>query len=138
MTAIHLSSSAASPPTSNTRVWVGRALTAIALVFLVFDASVKLLQRPEAIEGTVALGYPASVLVPLGLLQLTLLALYLIPRTALLGAVLWTGYLGGAVATHVRVGNPIASHILFPVYVGALLWGGLWLRDRRARTMLSA
>ena len=74
---------------------------------------------------------------PLGILQLVLLALYLVPRTALLGAVLWTGYLGGAVATHVRVGNPLVSHVLFPVYVAALLWGGLWLRDRRTRALLA-
>ena len=72
----------------------------------------------------------------LGLLQLALLALYLAPRTSILGAVLWTGYLGGAVATHVRVGSPLATHILFPIYVAALLWLGLWLRDARVRALV--
>jgi hypothetical protein len=70
------------------------------------------------------------------MLQLACLVLYLVPRTSVLGAVLWTGYLGGAVATHVRVGNPLLSHTLFPIYVAALLWGGLWLRDQRVRSVL--
>jgi hypothetical protein len=74
-----------------------------------------------------------SSLITIGLIQVVCLAVYLLPRTAILGAVLWTGYLGGAIATHVRVGNPLFSHILFPIYVAALLWGGLWLRDRRLR-----
>ncbi|MEP7381756.1 MAG: DoxX family protein [Gemmatimonadota bacterium] len=127
-----------SPPSRTSRaVWVGRILTALGVLFLSFDLVVKLLQSSEAVEGTVQLGYAASVIRPLGILQLVLLILYLVPRTALLGAVLWTGYLGGAVATHVRVGNPLFSHVLFPVYVGALLWGGLWLRDRRTRVLLA-
>ena len=72
----------------------------------------------------------------LGIVQLVCLAFYLVPRTAVLGAVLWTGYLGGAVATHVRIGHPLFSHVLFPVYVAVLLWVGLWLRDERLRTVL--
>ena len=74
---------------------------------------------------------------PLGVLELVCLSLYLLPQTAVLGAILWTGYLGGAVATHVRIGNPMFSHALFPVYVGALLWLGLWLRDARLRRLPS-
>lgn len=145
MTAINLNahprmseSSMRSSARTPASVWVGRVLSSIAILFLSFDLVVKLLLLPQAVDGTVQLGYPADVIRPLGILQLVLLVLYLVPRTSLLGAVLWTGYLGGAVATHVRLGNPLFTHILFPVYVGALLWGGLWLRDQRARAVFSA
>ena len=114
----------------------GRLASGIAALFLAFDAAMKLAASPQAIEGTRALGFDPAVLLPLGLLQAILLVLYLVPRTAVLGAILWTGYLGGAVATHVRLENPWFSHILFPVYVAALTWGGLWLRDSRVRALL--
>ena len=92
--------------------------------------------RPAAvIEGTTQLGWPADVLLTLGVIQVICLIAYLIPRTSVLGAILWTGYLGGAIATHLRIDNPLFSHILFPVYIAALLWGGLWLRDRRVRAL---
>lgn len=119
-------------------IWTGRILSALGVLFLTFDAVMKVLKSAQAVEGTTQLGYPESVVVPLGLLQLVCLALYLAPRTAILGAVLWTGYLGGAVATHVRLGNPMLTHVLFPVYIAVLLWGGLSLRDRRVRTLLEA
>jgi hypothetical protein len=90
-----------------------------------------------ALQGTIQLGYPTSAVLPLGIVQLICLAVYLFPRTSVLGAVLWTGYLGGAIATHVRVGDPLFSHVLFPVYVAALLWGGLWLRDETLREVLA-
>jgi len=133
--------SAATPPTTafapaSTRLWTGRTLTAIAVLFLIFDATVKLLRLPVAVDTTVQLGYPAAVVVPLGLLELALLVVYLTPRAAPLGAILWTAYLGGAVATHVRIGNPVFTHVLFPTYVAAMLWGGLWLRDARVRALL--
>jgi DoxX-like family len=121
---------------SKKAVWTGRVLSGLAVLFLLFDAGVKVLQHPMAVQGTVELGYPQGVLVTLGIVQLVCLALYLIPRTAALGAILWTGYLGGAVATHVRIGHPLFTHVLFPVYVAALLWVGLWLRDERIRTVL--
>jgi hypothetical protein len=114
----------------------GRILSGLAVFFLAFDAGLKLLAAPEAIQGTTELGYSAAVIVPLGVVQLVCLAVYLWPRTSVLGAVLWTGYLGGAVATHVRVGSPLLSHVLFPTYLALLLWGGLWLRDRRLRALL--
>lgn len=117
-------------------VWIGRVLSGFAVLFLTFDAALKLLRLPMAIEGTTELGYPAGVVLPLGVVQVICLVLYVIPRTSVLGAVLWTGYLGGAIATHVRLGNPLFTHVLFPVYVALLLWGGLWLRDRRLRTLL--
>ncbi len=119
------------------RIWTGRILSGIAVLFLSVDGVFKLSGSDMAVKTTAELGYPASVIVPLGLLELTLLAVYLVPRTAPLGAVLWTGYLGGAIATHVRLENPLFTHILFPIYVAALLWGGLWLRDARVRTLFS-
>jgi hypothetical protein len=103
---------------------------------MLFDATLKVLQLPVAVQGTTQLGYPESVVFGLGLVQLACLVLYLVPRTSVLGAVLWTGYLGGAIATHVRLGNPLFSHILFPVYVAAFFWAGLWLRDERLRAVL--
>ncbi|WP_433932185.1 DoxX family protein [Sorangium cellulosum] len=121
---------------SSRALWTGRILSGFAVLFLGFDATGKLLQPPEFVEGTTSLGYSASVLFPLGMLQVVCLLFYVIPRTAVLGAVLWTGYLGGAIATHVRVGSPLFSHTLFPIYVAALIWGGLWLRDRRLRALL--
>ena len=123
-------------PPSRAAVWGGRVASGLACLFLAFDASMKVLQVPEAVKGTVDLGYPESVLLGLGIVQLVCLAVYLIPRTAVFGAVLWTGYLGGAIATHVRLQHPLASHVLFPVYVAVLLWGGLWLRDRAVRALL--
>jgi hypothetical protein len=108
-------------------------VSGVPTLLLALDASLKLLQLAPAIEGTVQLGYPASVVLPLGLIQLACLILYVVPRTAVLGAVLWTGYLGGAVATHVRVGNPVLTHMLVPVAIGGLLWFGLWLRDANVR-----
>ena len=123
---------------ANKTVWSGRALSGLAVLFLAFDAAIKLIQSPMAIQGTTDLGYPASVVLPLGLIQVVCLIVYLIPRTSVLGAILWTGYLGGAIATHVRLENPLFTHQLFPLYVAALLWGGLYLRDRRVRVLLRA
>ncbi|HVT46682.1 MAG TPA: DoxX family protein [Vicinamibacterales bacterium] len=118
---------------SSARLWTGRVLSGIAVLFLTFDFAVKLLRLPSTVEIMAQLGYPAAVIVPLGLVEIACLVVYLVPRTAPLGAVLWTGYLGGAMATHVRVGNPLFSHVLFPIYIAALIWGGLWLRDARVR-----
>jgi DoxX-like protein len=117
-------------------VWTGRIVSGLAVAFMAMDGVVKVLQLPVAVEGTVKLGYPSGVVLVLGIIQLSMLALYLIPRTAVLGAVLWTGYLGGAIATHVRLGNPLFSHVLFPTYVAGFLWFGLWLRDRQLRAVL--
>lgn len=135
-TAAPRSGDASTRGSSRKAIWTGRALSGLAVLFLLFDAVVKLLGHPAAVEGTTRLGYPASVLFGLGVLQVVCLVLYLVPRTSVLGAILWTGYLGGAVATHVRVGNPLFSHILFPIYIGALLWAGLWLRDARLRALI--
>jgi DoxX-like protein len=117
--------------------WSGRIATGIVVLFLAFDVGVKLLGSSQAVKGTTDLGFAASQLLPIGLIELACFALYLIPRTAPLGAVLFTGYLGGAIATHLRLGNPLFSHILFPTYVAALLWGGLYARDARVRKLVS-
>lgn len=122
--------------TSKAGIWTGRALSGLAAAFLVLDSIGKLMRVQPVIEGTLSLGYPVSVIIPLGVTLLTCVIVYLVPRTAVLGALLLTGYLGGAVATHVRVGHPMLSHALFPVYVAAMVWGGLILRDRRLRAFL--
>lgn len=121
---------------SKKALWAGRFLSGFAVLFMLFDGSMKLLQHPMAVQGTTELGYPASVVFGLGVVQLVCLAVYLFPRTSVLGAILWTGYLGGAVATHVRLGHSLFGHILFPTYVAAFFWVGLWLRDERLRALL--
>jgi hypothetical protein len=128
---------AAAPATTSTRArWAGRVLTGLAVAFLLFDTTIKLAGAKEAVEGTVQLGWQAHHLPILGVIEIVCLALYLVPRTAPLGAILWTGYLGGAIATHLRLDNPLFSHVLFPTYVAALIWGGLYLRDARVRALL--
>lgn len=135
-----------SPPYTQTRqaarsrkaIWTGRSLTGLAALFLAFDVVGKLLVLPPVVEATTHLGFPAGAVVGIGLLQFVCLIAYLVPRTALIGAVLETGYLGGAVAANVRIGNPLFSHTLFPVYFAALLWAGLWLRDGRVDALLAA
>lgn len=112
-------------------------MSGVAIAFLAVDSLVKLLRLPPAMEGTAQLGYPLEVVFPLGVVLLACVLAYATPRTSVWGAVLLTGYLGGAVATHVRVGHPLFTHTLFPIYVAALLWGGVLLRDSRARAALS-
>jgi hypothetical protein len=121
---------------SNKRLWTGRVVSALAGAFLLFDSVIKVMQAPTAVEATTRLGYPASVVAGLGIIELLFLIVYAIPRSSVFGAILLTGYLGGAVATHVRTGSPLFSHILFPVYVAALVWGGLFLRDERVRALV--
>jgi hypothetical protein len=118
------------------RVWVGRILTGLSGAFLLMDSGGKLAQLRPVMEGSVALGYPPTVVFGLGVALLACTLLYLFPRTAVVGAVLLTGYLGGAIATHVRVSNPLFSHTLFPIYVAMLIWGGLYLRDSRVRSLV--
>jgi len=118
------------------RLWVGQILSGIAAAFLLFDAVGKLIEVQPVIEGTAQLGYPESAIVPIGVLLLIGVVLYVIPRTSVLGAIYLAGYLGGAVATHVRVGSPLATHVLLPVYVAAFVWGGLALRSPRRVAVL--
>jgi DoxX-like family len=111
-------------------------LTTIVALFLTFDTALKVLQLGPAIKATTDLGYPATKVLPIGIVELVCLALYLVPQTSVLGAILLTGYLGGAIATHVRAGSPMFSHTLFPLYVALMLWGGLYLRDSRLAELL--
>ena len=122
---------------SRARLLTGRALTTIAALFLTFDAIVKLANVQVALDANAQLGYRASLIVPIGVLEIVLLAIYLAPRTSIVGAILWTGYLGGAIASQLRAGNPLFSNVLFPIYVAVLIWGGLWLRDARVRALIS-
>jgi hypothetical protein len=122
--------------TTRTQLWVGRIMSGFCALFLLLDGVAKLVKPAPVVEGTVRLGYPESVIVKLGIVLIICTILYLIPRTSILGAILLTGYLGGAVATHVRVGDPLFSHVLFPTYLGVLIWGGLCARDYRLRALL--
>lgn len=124
------------PPVAKKGVWAGRIMSGLAVLFLLFDSLIKVMKLAPAVEGTTALGYPATVVRGIGIIELVCLVLYVIPRTSVFGAILLTGYLGGAVATHVRVGSPLFTHILFPTYVAALIWGGLYLRDARLRSLV--
>ena len=114
----------------------GRIMSALPVLFLLMDGVMKLIKPAPVVEATVHLGYPESVILPLGVVLLFCTVLYLIPQTSVLGTILLTGYLGGAVATHVRVGNPLFTHTLFPIYLGVLIWGGLYLRDGRVRDLI--
>lgn len=116
--------------------WTGRVLSSLAALFLTFDGAFKLIQPEAVVQGAADLGYPPSTVIPMGVLLLVGVALYVVPRTSILGAIHLTGYLGGAVATHVRVENPLFSHTLFPIYVAAFVWVGLWLRDARLRALV--
>jgi hypothetical protein len=113
----------------------GRILSGLAVAFLAFDSVAKLAQIQPVIDGTMSLGYSRDVVFPLGVTLMACLVTYLIPRTAALGALLLTGYLGGAVASQIRVAEPLFTHALFPVYVAMLIWGGLMLRDARVRAL---
>jgi hypothetical protein len=117
-------------------LWAGRIMSGLAILFLAFDAVGKLLRLAPVIEGSARLGYPVSAIFGLGVVLLVCVVTYAIRPTSILGAILLTGYLGGAIATHVRVGDPLFSHTLFPIYIAVLIWGGLYLRDARLRAMI--
>jgi hypothetical protein len=117
-------------------IWIGRTLSALAILFLSFDTIVKVLRLPVAVDGTTQLGYPESSVFVIGIIQLVCLVLYVIPKTSVFGAILFTGYLGGAIATHLRIGSPLFTHILFPIYVAVLIWGGLYAREPRLRAVI--
>ena len=119
-------------------IWTGRTLSGLVVVFLVMDAGMKIAALPIVSESAVMIGWTADPRFwrAMGLLLLAITALYAWPRTAVLGAILLTGYLGGAAATHLRMSDPLFSHTLFGVYLGIVLWGGLWLRDVRVRNLL--
>ena len=125
-------------PASPGALWTGRALSGVIVLFMVFDGVIKLPPLDIVTQTMVPLGWPAdpNVARMLGIIGLISTALYALPRTAVLGAILLTAYMGGAIATNVRVDNPLFSHTLFGVYLGLILWGGLFLRDPRVRALI--
>lgn len=137
-TLLQSASPSAAPARRSPSLVAGRIITGLALAFMTFDVGMKLARVKQAIDGTVQLGFSPDIVFPLGLIQLAFLILYVVPRTAPLGATLLTAYLGGAVAIHVRLGNPVFTHMLSPVYAAILLWGGLFLRDARVRALFNS
>jgi hypothetical protein len=116
--------------------WAGWIMSGLTIAFMLMDATMKLLALPVVLETSAPLGFPgAGMARGLGAVLLVCTVLYVLPRTAVLGAILLTAYLGGAVATQLRVGSPLFTHMLFGVYLGVLLWGGLYLRDATLRTL---
>ena len=118
------------------KIWAGRVLTGLSAAFLLLDGGMKLVKARVSVEGTVQLGYPESAVAPIGAVLILCTLIYLVPRTAALGAILLTGYLGGAVATNLRIGAPLFAQVLFPVYFGVMVWGGLYWRDAKVSTLI--
>ncbi|OBQ86272.1 MULTISPECIES: DoxX family protein [unclassified Mesorhizobium] len=125
-------------PVSNGALWTGRALSAIVILFMIFDGVIKLPPLQIVTETMTQLGWPddPNTARLLGIVGLISTVLYALPRTSVLGAILLTAYMGGAISTHVRIGNPLLSHTLFGVYLAVVLWGGLYLRDPRVRALI--
>ncbi len=121
---------------SNAKIRAGYALSGLVTLFLLFDTAIKFSNPPGVADAFAHVGWSSSLSAVLGAILLVCTSLYAIPRPSILGAVLLTGYLGGAVATHLRVGDPLFSHVLFPVYLGGMLWAGLFLHDDRMQTLL--
>jgi hypothetical protein len=117
-------------------IWAGWAMSGLMIAFMLFDSLAKLALESHVIAATTGIGYPEHAIRPLGAIALVCTVLYAVPRTSVLGAILLTGYLGGAIASKVRIDDPLFSSTLFGVYFGLLIWGGLYLRDERLRTMI--
>jgi hypothetical protein len=126
----------ANVPNTRTRRRAGAIMSSLAILFLLFDALTKVMGASQSVEASVQLGYPASLVPVIGIILLVCVVAYAVPVTSVTGAILLTGYLGGAVAAQLRVGNPLFTHTLFPVYVGVLIWGGLLLREERLRALV--
>lgn len=122
---------------SRRRLWAGRILSGLSVAFLIFDGGMKLVKPPIVVQATLQLGYPESTIIGIGAALLTCTLLYVIPRTSVLGAILLTGYLGGAVASNVRAQQPVFN-IVFPVLFACIAWGGLWLRETRLSLLVPA
>ena len=125
-------------PVSKKGLWAGRIMSGLVVAFLAVDAVIKFVTPAPApvVEAFAHLGWSLSLAPVLGTILLVSTVLYVIPITSVFGAIVLTGYLGGAVATHLRAGDPLFSHVLFPTYLGVLLWGGLYLREERLRALL--
>jgi len=131
---MQLTERALTPP--RWQIWSGRLASTLVILFLLADALGKLLELEPVIQASRQIGFPVGLTQALGAIILTCAVLYAIPRTAVLGAIVLTGLLGGAVAIQMRIGAPLLSHVLFGAYLGALAWGGLWLRDGRLRALV--
>ncbi len=122
---------------SKKALWSGRVISGLAVLFLLFDSLTKIMLVAPVVKASAQLGYPVSLLPVVGAILLVCTVVYAYPRTAVIGALLLTGYLGGAVEANLRIGTPLFSNVLFPVYFAVLVWGGVFLRQRRARTLLA-
>jgi hypothetical protein len=131
----HIQSSAQSSSVSKTALWAGRIISALPVLLLIFSGVMKSIRHPEVVQGFTKLGYSEDVILGIGIVELACTAVYLIPRAAVIGAILLAGYLGGAVSTHVQAGDP-AAQIIAPIVFGVMLWGGLYLRDARLRDLI--
>jgi hypothetical protein len=121
---------------SKKSLWAGRITSGLVVAFLLFDAVIHLMKPAPVVEAFAKLGFPIRLAVPLGIIELVCVLLYVVSRTSILGAILLTGYLGGAIAIQLPTGNSLFGEVLFPVYVGVILWGGIYLRDDRLRTLI--
>ncbi len=128
--------SAAAASVSKGALWTGRVLTALVVVFLLFDGIIKFMMIQPVVDTFAQMGYPVKHAYLIGFIDVACAILLAIPRTATLGAVLLTGLLGGAISTHVRIDSPLFSHTLFGVYLGLMAWAGLYLREPRVRALL--
>ena len=124
------------PGVSSKSRWAGIIISGIVVLFLLVDGAIKLIPLDIVVQTSEQLGIPTHLARTLGVLTLVCTILYAVPRTSMLGAVLLTGYLGGAIYTHLRAGSPMLTHTLFGVYLGVLIWGGLYLRDERVRALI--
>ncbi|WP_276372720.1 DoxX family protein [Chryseolinea sp. H1M3-3] len=134
MTTMQATLPASAPSTA--KIWIGRIMGGLVILFMLMDSIFKFIVNEEVIKGTTELGFQVHHLPILGTLGLAATLLYIFPRTEILGAILLTGYWGGAIATHVRMDNPLFSHILFPVYLGILAWGALWIKNETLRKLI--
>jgi len=123
-------------PTSSAALWIGRVMSGLVIAFMLLDGAMKLVPLDVVITTSEQMGIPGNLARTLGILGLICTVLYAIPRTSIIGAILLTGYLGGAIASHLRLGDPIFTHTLFGLYLGLLAWGGLYLRDDRLRALI--
>ena len=123
-------------PISKKMLRAGYILSAVPVLFLLFDSVIKLIKIDPVVESFIQLGYPVNLARGIGILELVCVVVYVIPRTSAVGAILLTGYLGGAIATHLRMGDPFLTHTFFPIYVAVLVWGGIFLRDDRVRALI--
>jgi hypothetical protein len=119
-----------------TRIRIGQGISALVIAFVIFDTVLHLINIPLVQKASAELGLPVGLAPAIGIIELLCVLLYAIPATSVLGAILLTGYLGGAVAAQLRVGNPLFGQILFPIYIGLMVWGGLWLREPRLSKLI--